>query len=87
LFILRSSPNAHAAQALVCDLLPKELQLRVRSTALAVDEVSRTTVGGGINCGFDMVARPPQRDVEEFPKIDLILDNQDPIGHRLRRLD
>jgi hypothetical protein len=87
LFILRGSPNAHATQALVCDLLPKELQLRVRSTALAVDEVSRTTVGGGINCGFDMVARPPQRDVEEFAKIGLILDNQDPIGHRLRRLD
>jgi hypothetical protein len=87
LFILRSSPNAHAAQALVCDLLPKELQLRVRSTALTVDEVSRTTVRGGINCGFDMVARPPLRDVEEFPKIGFILDNQDPIGHRRRHLD
>jgi hypothetical protein len=34
-----------------------------------------------------MVARAPQRDVEEFPRIALILDDQDPIGHRLRRLD
>jgi hypothetical protein len=33
------------------------------------------------------VAGPPQRDVEEFPKIGLILDNQDPIDDRLRRLD